>query len=124
MAIHIITFICFVIMLVLMVLSAGKEIERNKIRKIARECVDKGQIQERIDARKKENDGAYLFIVWLVAINLTLFVGTYFDLPNFYINKFKEGKIVENVNYNYQKINGEKVLKDSTITYVPYKEKK
>ena len=124
MAIHIITFVCFVIMLALMMLSIGKEIERNKIRDISRGCADKGQIQERIDARKKENDGSFMFIIFFVAINLTLFAGTYFDWPNFYINKFKEGKIVENVNYNYQKINGEKVLKDSTITYVPYKEKK
>ena len=124
MTIHIITFICFVIMFALMILSAGKEIERNKIRKITRECVDKGQIQERIDARKKENDGSFMFFIMFVTINLMLFVGTYFDLPNFYINKFKEGKIVENVNYNYQKINGEKVLKDSTVTYVLYKDKK
>lgn len=124
MTIHIITFICFVIMFALMILSAGKEIERNKIRKITRECVDKEHIQERIDARKKENDGSFTFFIMFVAINLTLFVGTYFDLPNFYINKFKEGKIVENVNYNYQKINGEKVLKDSTVTYVLYKDKK
>ena len=124
MTIHIITFICFVIMFALMILSAGKEIERNKIRKITRECVDKGQIQERIDARKKENDGSFMFFIMFVTINLMLFVGTYFDLPNFYINKFKEGKIVENVNYNYQKINGEKVLKDSTVTYFLYKDKK
>ena len=124
MTIHIITFICFVIMFALMILSAGKEIERNKIRKITRECVDKGQIQERIDARKKEDDGSFMFFIMFVTINLMLFVGTYFDLPNFYINKFKEGKIVENVNYNYQKINGEKVLKDSTVTYVLYKDKK
>lgn len=105
-------------------LSAGKEIERNKIRKITRECADKGKIQERIDARKKENDGSFVFLILFVAVNLTLFAGSYFDLPNYYINKFKEGKIVENVNYNYQKINGEKVLKDSTVTYVPYKDKK
>lgn len=105
-------------------ISVGKEIERNKIRDISRSCADKGQIQERIDKRKKENDGSFMFFIMFVAISLMFFAGTYFEFPNFYINKFKEGKIVENVNYNYQKINGEKVLKDSTITYVPYKEKK
>ena len=85
MAIHIITFVCFVIMLALMMLSIGKEIERNKIRDISRGCADKGQIQERIDARKKENDGSFMFIIFFVAINLTFFAGTYFELQNFYI---------------------------------------
>lgn len=63
---------------------------------------------------------AYLLLFLVCMVGAT--IGAYDSVKAEAINKYRNGKIVENVNYHYQTINGEKVLKDSTITYTKYKE--
>ena len=117
---HFISIGALFVCIFLLAFFVGREVERNKLAKILKPLgFDK--VNERIELRKKLADGTWLGIIYVLFFAIVWYIFSYQDIRQDYIERYKDGKIIEVVNYKYEKINGEKVLKDSTITYKKYK---
>lgn len=62
--------------------------------------------------------GLTMYIAWVLVMVGLLFAASYSDLRANYISKYRKNEIVEQVTYKYKKINGEKIVTDSTFCYV------
>ena len=113
---HFILLALTLILLAFLFFVAGREAERNRLRKDFRSQKN-GEAVELIEARKKLWDGGWAYILWTLLIIGMWFAFSYNDLRDGTIDRYRNGEIVENVTYKYQTVNGEKVLKDSTVTY-------
>lgn len=116
MAVHFIFLGVCVVLLFLTALFLGKDIERNIITKDTAD-IDNRDIKKILSTRKSLNDGIGYWLACFFLYICFIFAFTYNDLKEYYINGYRSGKIVESITYKYDKVNGEKVLKDSTITY-------
>lgn len=113
---HFILLALTLILLAFLFFVVGREAERNKLRKDFRSQKN-GEAVELIETRKKLWDGGWAYILWTLLIIGMWFAFSYNDLRDRTIDRYRNGEIVENVTYKYQTVNGEKILKDSTVTY-------
>lgn len=97
----------------------GKDIERNKIIKDTAD-IDNHDVKQILSTRKLFYDGVCYWFLFGFLYFCLLFGFSYKDMKEYYINGYRNGKIVESITYKYDNVNGEKVLKDSTITYHSY----
>ena len=109
-----------VIFLFITAFLLGKDIERKKIIKDTAD-IDNHDVKKILSWRKTAYDGIWSWFFFLFVYLCLMFGFSYNDVKEYYINGYRNGKIVENITYKYDNINGEKVLKDSTITYHIYK---
>lgn len=109
-----------VIFLFLGTFFLGKDIERNKIIKDTKD-IDNRDVKKILSCRKTLYGGISFWFFFGFLYFCILFIFTHNDVKEYYINGYRNGEIVENITYKYDNINGEKVLKDSTITYHIYK---
>ena len=119
---HFIWLAATIICIALMFFSFGVGWERKGIKKDIRGITDDKTLNL-IDLRGKASfwTGAWGACIYALFMFILWFGFSYVDLRQKWIDDFRNGDIVENVKYDYQTINGEKVLRDSTITYSRYK---
>lgn len=113
---HFILLALALILVALLFFVAGREVERNKLRKDFR-LQENDKAAGLIDIRKSLWDGVWAYILWILLLTAIWFAFSYDGLRDGIIDRYRNGEIVENVTYKYQTVNGEKVLRDSTITY-------
>ena len=113
---HFILLALALILVALLFFVAGREAERNKLRKDFRLQRNDPAV-DLIDIRKSLWDGVWAYILWILLLTAIWFAFSYDSLRDGIIDRYRNGEIVENVTYKYQTVNGEKVLRDSTITY-------
>ena len=113
---HFILLALALILVALLFFVAGREAERNKLRKDFRLQRNDPAV-DLIDIRKSLWDGVWAYILWILLLTAIWFAFSYDSLRDGIIDRYRNGEIVENVTYKYQTVNGEKILRDSTVTY-------
>lgn len=116
MAVHFIFLGLCVIALFLTAFFLGRDIERKQITEDTAD-IDNRDVNKILSTRKTFYGGVDSWLAFFFFYFCFLFALSYIDVKKYYINGYRSGKIVESITYKYDNVNGEKVLKDSTITY-------
>ena len=122
MTLHIILLVIAVILLIVASYLFGMRRERMALKREANKIID-GDTKEHLTSYLNlrdalfDPDGGATLCVWIGIMIAIWFIGSYSELREKWINQYRNGEIVENVKYHYQKIDGKNILKDSTFYY-------
>lgn len=122
MVLHIIALVAAFIFISITFYLFGMKRERTVLKREANKMADddaKERITSYLNLRNVifDPDNGTALCAWLATILAITFIGSYSEIREKWINQYRNGEIVENVKYHYQKIDGENVLKDSTFYY-------
>ena len=115
---HIIFLVLTIVAVALLFFTIGCAYKQEQMRKEF--DLNKGELFFKVHKPGDGIPGLIFVVIWTVF----MFVFCYNEIRDNYCEKFDNGKIVKEVNYKYWKVDGEQVLKDSTIHYVPSRDKK
>ena len=118
---NIILIVLTAIALFIMSLLLGFDIERKRLTRELKHFKHE-DVDRYMKGENSLHNGIWQLFLWVFIMSLCWAISTATDSRDKVIDRYKEGKIIERVTYRYEKVDGVKILKDSTVTYIRLKE--
>lgn len=113
-------FIVLIALFFIVTFFIGWGVGNSALKKRLRTCVKEGN-EIRLNSLINDDFGWWIMFVVLMVYLIIFFVPMLDGVRDYYIDKYRNDEIVEQISYKYRVVGGEKQISDSTFMYVKNK---